>query len=70
MNMSGLHCGKSKVLSPQVVWDRCGPDTLQRFFGYTVGNTKGKPTNAEKSVLFSFLSVCYTKQNKLNIEKA
>ena len=22
-------------------------DTLQRFFGYTVSNTKGKPTNSE-----------------------
>ncbi len=29
------------------VWDRGDLDTLQRFFGYTVSNTKGKPTNSE-----------------------
>ena len=45
--MSGLHCRKSKVLYPQVAWDRGDLDTLQRFFGYTVSNTKGKPTNSE-----------------------
>ena len=28
-------------------WDRGDLDTLQRFFGYTVSNTKGKPTNSE-----------------------
>ena len=31
----------------EVVWDRGDLDTLQRFFGYTVSNTKGKPTNSE-----------------------
>ena len=31
----------------QVAWDRGDLDTLQRFFGYTVSNTKGKPTNSE-----------------------
>ena len=30
-----------------VAWDRGDLDTLQRFFGYTVSNTKGKPTNSE-----------------------
>ncbi len=29
---------------PQRVVD---PHTLQKFFGYTVSNTKGKPTNSE-----------------------
>ena len=31
----------------EVAWDRGDLDTLQRFFGYTVSNTKGKPTNRE-----------------------
>lgn len=28
-------------------WDRGNLDTLQRFFGYTVSNIKGRPTNSE-----------------------
>lgn len=31
----------------EVAWGRGDLDTLQRFFGYTVSNTKGKPTNSE-----------------------
>ena len=31
----------------EMAWDRGDLDTLQRFFGYTVSNTKGKPTNSE-----------------------
>ncbi len=31
----------------EVAWDRGDLDTLQRFFGYTVSNSKGKPTNSE-----------------------
>ena len=31
----------------EVAWDRGDLDTLQRFFGYTISNTKGKPTNSE-----------------------
>ena len=31
----------------EVAWDRGDLDTLQSFFGYTVSNTKGKPTNSE-----------------------
>ena len=31
----------------EVAWDPGDLDTLQRFFGYTVSNTKGKPTNSE-----------------------
>ena len=31
----------------EAAWDRGDLDTLQRFFGYTVSNTKGKPTNSE-----------------------
>ena len=31
----------------EVAWDRGDLDTLQKFFGYTVSNIKGKPTNSE-----------------------
>lgn len=31
----------------EVAWDRGDIETLQRFFGYTVSNIKGKPTNSE-----------------------
>ena len=31
----------------EVAWDRGDLDPLQKFFGYTVSNTKGKPTNSE-----------------------
>ena len=31
----------------EVAWDRGDLETLQRFFGYTVSITKGKPTNSE-----------------------
>ena len=31
----------------EVAWDRGDLETLQRFFGYTVNSSKGKPTNSE-----------------------
>ena len=31
----------------EVAWDWGDLETLQKFFGYTVSNTKGKPTNSE-----------------------
>ena len=31
----------------EVAWDRGDLEALQKFFGYTVSNTKGKPTNSE-----------------------
>ena len=31
----------------EVAWDRGDLETLQKFFGYTVSNAKGKPTNSE-----------------------
>ena len=31
----------------EVAWDRGDLETLQSFFGYTVSNIKGKPTNSE-----------------------
>lgn len=31
----------------EVAWDRGDTDILNSFFGYTIANTKGKPTNSE-----------------------
>lgn len=31
----------------EVAWDRGDIDTLQKWFGFTVSNQKGKPTNSE-----------------------
>lgn len=31
----------------EVAWDRGDLETLQKYFGYTVSNIKGKPTNSE-----------------------
>lgn len=36
----------------ELSWDRGDMDTLQRYFGFTVSNIKGKPTNSE------FISRC------------
>lgn len=37
----------------EVAWDRGDIDTLVKWFGYTVSNTKGKPTNSEFIALLS-----------------
>ena len=37
----------------EVAWDRGDIETLQRFFGYTVSNIKGKPTNSEFIAMIS-----------------
>lgn len=37
----------------EVAWDRGDLETLQRFFGYTVSNAKGKPTNSEFIAMIS-----------------
>ena len=31
----------------EVAWDRGDVDTLNSYFGYTIQNSKGKPTNSE-----------------------
>ena len=31
----------------ELAWDRGDLETLQKYFGYTVSNSKGKPTNSE-----------------------
>ncbi len=50
----------------EVAWDRGDLDTLQRFFGYTVSNTKGKPTNSEFIALIADkLQLQLRKENNL-----
>ena len=31
----------------EVAWDRGDVDTLNSYFGYTIQNNRGKPTNSE-----------------------
>ena len=31
----------------EVAWDRGDVDTLNSYFGYTIHNLRGKPTNSE-----------------------
>ena len=37
----------------EVAWDRGDLETLQKYFGYTVSNVKGKPTNSEFIAMIS-----------------
>ena len=37
----------------EVAWDRGDVDTLTSYFGYTIHNTKGKPTNSEFIAMIS-----------------
>ena len=37
----------------EVAWDRGDLDTLQKYFGFTVSNIKGKPTNSEFIAMIS-----------------
>lgn len=37
----------------EVAWDRGDLDTLKKWFGWTVSNTRGKPTNSEFIALVS-----------------
>lgn len=43
----GLPCGARDPACIEVAWDRGDIETLQKYFGYTVSNSKGKPTNSE-----------------------
>lgn len=44
----------------EVAWDRGDVEVLQKYFGYTVSNIKGKPTNSEFIAMIA---------DKLNIER-
>lgn len=45
----------------EVAWDRGDVETLQKFFGYTVSNIKGKPTNSE---FIAMIADCLSLQKK------
>ena len=51
----------------EVAWDRGDLDTLQRFFGYTVSNTKGKPTNSEFIALIADRLQLQLRGTELNV---
>ena len=52
----------------EVAWDRGDLETLQRFFGYTVSNSKGKPTNSEFIALIADrLQLELRDQNRLTV---
>jgi two-component system response regulator (stage 0 sporulation protein A) len=50
----------------EVAWDRGDLETLQRYFGYTVSNSKGKPTNSEFVAMISDRLVLNRRQAKAN----
>ncbi len=47
----------------EVAWDRGDLETLQKFFGYTVSNIKGKPTNSE---FIAMIADCLSLRQKTN----
>ena len=48
----------------EVAWDRGDLETLQKYFGYTVSNTKGKPTNPEFIAMIADRLVLEQKKEK------
>ena len=48
----------------EVAWDRGDLETLQKYFGYTVSNAKGKPTNSEFVAMISDRLVLEMKRGK------
>lgn len=48
----------------EVAWDRGDLETLQKYFGYTVSNTKGKPTNSEFIAMIADRLVLAEKQDR------
>lgn len=48
----------------EVAWDRGDVETLQKWFGWTVSNTRGKPTNSEFIALVSDKLRLEMKRNK------
>lgn len=49
----------------EVAWDRGDIETLQKFFGYTVSNIKGKPTNSE---FIAMIADCLSLRRKQAIQ--
>lgn len=48
----------------EVAWDRGDIEVLQKFFGYTVSNIKGKPTNSE---FIAMIADCLSLRRKQSI---
>ena len=48
----------------EVAWDRGDLETLQKFFGYTVSNIKGKPTNSEFIAMIADKLSLQTRQSR------
>ena len=48
----------------EVAWDRGDLETLQKYFGYTVSNSKGKPTNSEFIAMIADRLTLDLKKNK------
>ena len=49
----------------EVAWDRGDLETLQKYFGYTVSNSKGKPTNSEFIAMISDRLVLELRSSRL-----
>ena len=45
--MAQLSPSEPQLSLIHISWDRGDLETLQKYFGYTVSNVKGKPTNSE-----------------------
>ena len=50
----------------EVAWDRGDLETLQKFFGYTVSNSKGKPTNSEFIAMIADRLVLEQREHRLH----
>ena len=48
----------------EVAWDRGDLETLQKYFGYTVSNAKGKPTNSEFIAMIADRLVLQNRERK------
>ena len=46
-HIKGYQYLREAIIMIEVAWDRGDLDTLQKYFGFTVSNSKGKPTNSE-----------------------
>ena len=46
-DMEVINAVTKVIYAIEVAWDRGDLETLQKYFGYTVSNAKGKPTNSE-----------------------
>lgn len=52
----------------EVAWDRGDLEVLQSFFGYTVSNSKGKPTNSEFIALIADRLTLQLKDGSANVK--